>query len=248
MNILKQKFLIAKNKIIQDQADYLEGIKVAIQDNNLHSIRALMLKKENQHFYKSQLENGKFLNLMLVQNRMELLVEVLKDPFYKFDETFVFEFLSQKLKDKKKLIDDLDNISQFISNVVRYHLYPKNLTKVLGWFIICFGLNDSFINLVQDNQKEYSLEYIQFNHFETEDDIQDYFQEPENYRRVLILCLKEKLENLAIELIVYKGQLENSEVIESALINNSKTFLRYIWENRFYDYKLDACIELIKEI
>ena len=231
MNILKQKFLIAKNKIIQDQADYLEGIKVAIQDNNLHSIRALMLKKENQHFYKSQLENGKFLNLMLVQNRMELLVEVLKDPFYKFDETFVFEFLSQKLKDKKKLIDDLDNISQFISNVVRYHLYPKNLTKVLGWFIICFGLNDSFINLVQDNQKEYSLEYIQFNHFETEDDIQDYFQEPENYRRVLILCLKEKLENLAIELIVYKGQLENSEVIESALINNSKTFLRYIWEN-----------------
>ena len=230
MTDIRTKFKLAKQKIVYNQASFLENVKTAIQDNNCHSIRALMLDKENQHSYKKQLQDGTFLYQMLILSRMEMLSEVLKDPFYKFDDTFVFDYLSKKLKQKEKLLDDMENITQFITNVVSYHLYPKTLTRVLGWFIICFGLNETFLTLVRDNQKEYSLEYIQFNHFETEEDIHDYFEEPENYRRVLILCLKEKLENLAIELIIYKGQLENSEVIESALQNNSKIFLRYIWE------------------
>ena len=149
-----------------------------------------MLDKENQHSYKKQLQDGTFLYQMLILSRMEMLSEVLKDTFYKFDDTFVFDYLSKKLKQKEKLLDDMENITQFITNVVSYHLYPKTLTRVLGWFIICFGLNETFLTLVKDNQKEYSLEYIQFNHFETKEDIHDYFEEPENYRRVLILCLK----------------------------------------------------------
>ena len=227
---LKHYFKVATKRINSNQEEFVNGIHVAIQDNNLHRIRALMLTKDNQSMFKRQLSDPTMLNLMLVQSRMEMLNEVLKDPFYKLDGTFVFEYLSKKLKQKGQLLEDIDNISQFISNVVKYSLYPKSLTRVLGWFIICLGFNDTFVSLVKANEKEYSLEYIQFNQFETDDDIRNYFEEPANYRRVLILCLKEKLEHLAIELIIYHGSLENSEVIESAIQFNSKMFLRYIWE------------------
>ena len=227
---LKHYFKVATKRINTNQDEFINGIHVAIQDNNLHRIRALMLTKDNQTMFKQQLSDPTVLNLMLVQSRMEILNEVLKDPFYKLDGTFVFEYLSKKLKQKGQLLEDIDNISQFISNVVKYKLYRKSLTRVLGWFIICLGFNDTFVSLVKANEKEYSLECIQFNQFETDDDIRNYFEEPANYRRVLILCLKEKLEHLAIELIIYHGSLENSEVIESAIQFNSKMFLRYIWE------------------
>lgn len=229
-NALKIKFTTAKTKILENQSMFLERIRIGINNNDIKEITSLMLNKDNQRFYKRQLDNPHFLNSMLMLGHMEMLSAVLKDPFYQFKETFVFEHLSKKLKEKDKLLNQIESISEFINNVVNYNLYRKSLTKVLGWFIISFGLNESFIYLVQNNEKEYSLEYIQYNRFETEEDIKDYFSELENYKRVLILCVKERLEQLAIELISYKGQLENSEVIETAVQYNSKTFLRFIWE------------------
>ena len=227
---LKEYFKLATKRIIINQETFINNTNQAVQENNIQKIRIFMLSQDNKQMFKQQLSNQTLLNFMLIQGRMEMLQEILKDPFYELDGTFVFDYLSKKLKQKNQLLEDIDDISQFISNVVTYNLYRKSLTRVLGWFIICLGFNDTFVQLVKTNEKEYSLDCIQFNQFESDEDIRDYLEEPSNYRRVLILCLKEKLEHLAIELILFHGSLEHSEVIESAIQYNSKTFLRFIWE------------------
>jgi hypothetical protein len=45
---------------------------------------------------------------MIIYNQPEMLKEVLKDPFYKWNNNFIFEYISKKLTDKEKglLIDE----------------------------------------------------------------------------------------------------------------------------------------------
>ena len=116
---LKEKFEDAKEKILYQQENYLESIKRAISENDMDAIRELMLDKEKQVFYKRQLDSGNFLETMLTENRMEMLKEVLKDPFYHFDETFVFDYFIKILKQKGKTLTDIQSVSQFIINYIQ---------------------------------------------------------------------------------------------------------------------------------
>ena len=84
-----------------------------------------------------------------------------------------------------------------------------------------YSLND----ILSKFKNEYFKHIIIESDFLTQDDILSFIDDLDN-------SLDELPDGLAIK------QLGTTLV----------AMLRYIWENRFYDYKLDACIELIKEI
>ena len=131
--ILREKLELAKEKILNQQEKYLNNIKKAINENDMNTIRKLMLDKEKQTFYKRQLESSNFLETMLTENRMEMLTEVLKDNFYHFDEIFVFDYFIKMLKQRGKTLNEIQVLSQFINNFVKnFSMYnSKELLKFL---------------------------------------------------------------------------------------------------------------------
>ena len=52
--LLKEKLELAKEKILNQQEKYLINIRKAISENDIDTIRKLMLDKEKQSFYKSK--------------------------------------------------------------------------------------------------------------------------------------------------------------------------------------------------
>ena len=117
--LLREKLELAKEKILNQQEKYLENIRKAISENDIDTIRKLMLDKEKQSFYKRQLESSNFLETMLTENRMEMLTEVLKDNFYRFDEIFVFDYFIKILKQRGKTLNEIESLSQFITRFVK---------------------------------------------------------------------------------------------------------------------------------
>ena len=118
---------------MNQQEKYLINIRKAISENDIDTIRKLMLDKEKQSFYKRQLESSNFLETMLTENRMEMLTEVLKDNFYHFDEIFVFDYFIKMLKQRGKTLNEIQVLSQFINNFVKnFSMYnSKELLKFL---------------------------------------------------------------------------------------------------------------------
>ena len=117
--LLKEKLELAKEKILNQQEKYLINIRKAISENDIDTIRKLMLDKEKQSFYKRQLESSNFLETMLTENRMEMLTEVLKDNFYHFDEIFVFDYFIKMLKQRGKTLNEIQSLSQFITQFIK---------------------------------------------------------------------------------------------------------------------------------
>ena len=52
------------------------------------------------------------------------------------------------------IIFENEELEQFLLNVVEIGLYEELLTKVIGWFLVCFDLKQEFIHFI------YILYYI----------------------------------------------------------------------------------------
>ena len=227
----KAKILIKKN-----QDKLTDNIIKAIKDDNLNMIQDLMLSDTNKIIYKKILQKENFINMMLINKRMKMLMMVLDDNFYKFNLLFPFEYITKKLKIRNKSIFQNEELKQFLLNVVESGLYEKVLTKVMGWFLACFDLKQEFIHFININYDYYPYEqriYID-NDYEL---INEYTNNPQNFNEILILCLENGLEELAIELVHTEGKLENGNVITTAIKCKNKDFLKYVWEEPIISYK-----------
>ena len=231
-NKLKQ----AKSLIKQNQDKLTENIIKAIKDDDLNLIQDLMLSDTNKIIYKKILQKDSFINMMLINKRMKMLMMVLDDEFYKFNSLFPFEFITKKLKLRNKSIFENEELRQFLLNVVESGLYKKPLTKVMGWFLVIFDLKQEFIHFININSEYYPYEqriYLD-NDYEL---INEYKNNAQNFNEILILCLENNLEELAIELVHVEGKLENGNVITTAIKYRNKDFLKYVWEEPIISYK-----------
>ena len=231
-NKLKQ----AKSLIKQNQDKLTENIIKAIKEDDLNLIQDLMLSDTNKIIYKKILEKENFINMMLISKRMKMLMMVLDDDFYKFNALFPFEHITKKLKLRNKNIFENEELRQFLLNVVESGLYEKSLTKVMGWLLVCFNLKQEFIHFININNDYYPYEqriYLE-NDYEL---INEYKNNAQNFNEILILCLENNLEELAIELVHVEGKLENGHVITTAIKFRNKDFLKYVWEEPIISYK-----------
>ena len=232
----QNKLRTAKSLIKQNQDKLSENIIKAIKDDDLNLIQDLMLSETNKIIYKKILEKENFINMMLINKRMKMLMMVLDDDFYKFNALFPFEYITKKLKFRNNNIFENEELKQFLINVVESGLYEKGLTKVMGWFLVCFDLKQEFIHFININSEYYPYEqriYLD-NDYEL---INEYKNNTQNFNEILILCLENNLEELAIELVNVEGKLENGSVINTAIKFNNKDFLKYVWEEPILSYK-----------
>ena len=218
----KAKFLIKQN---QDKLS--NNIILAIKNDNINLIQDLMLSDTNKIIYKKILQNENFINMMLINKRMKMLKMVLDDEYYKFNSLFPFEYITKKLKMRHQNIFKNEELRQFLLNVVESGLYDKILTKVMGWFLICFDLKQEFIHFININSDDYPYEqkiYLD-NDYEL---INEYRNNDKNFNEIIILCLESGLEDLAIELVHVEGKLENGSVITTAIKFKNQAFLNLV--------------------
>ena len=219
----------AKKLIKQNQERFIGNIIEAIKEDKIDFIQDLMLSETNKIVYKRILKKDTFINMMLINKRMKMLLMVLNDNYYQFNPLFPFEYISSKLKLRDKDIFKNEELRLFILNVIEYNIFEKKLTKVIGWFLICFDLKQEFIHFISINSDFYNEEKKIYEEGDYEL-INEYRRNTKNYNGILILCLEHGLEDLAIELANVEGQLENGPVIKTAIKNKNKKFLKYIWE------------------
>ena len=233
---LQNKLNRAKFLIKQNQNKLTNNIIMAIKEDKISLIQDLMLSDINKIIYKKILQNEKFINMMLINKKMKMLMMVLDDDYYKFNSLFPFEYIAKKLKTRNKNIFENEELKQFLLNVVESGLYDKILTKVIGWFLICFDLKQEFIHFISINNEFYPHEqkiYLE-NDYEL---INEYRNNDKNFNEIIILCLESGLEDLAIELVHMEGKLENKNVIMTAIKTKNKNFLKYVWEEPIISYK-----------
>ena len=232
----QNKLRNAKALIKENQNKLSDNIIKAIKDDDINLIQDLMLSDTNKIIYKKILQKETFINMMLINKRMKMLNIILDDHFYKFNSLFPFEYITKKLKLRNKNIFENEELRQFLLNVVESGLYDKGLSKVMGWFLVCFDLKQEFIHFININSEFYP--YEQRIYMENDYDlINEYRNNPQNFNEILILCLENGLEELAIELVHVEGKLENGSVITTAIKYKNKDFLKYVWEEPIISYK-----------
>ena len=232
----QNKLRNAKALIKENQDKLSDNIIKAIKDDDINLIQDLMLSDTNKIIYKKILQKETFINMMLINKRMKMLNIILEDHFYKFNSLFPFEYITKKLKLRNKNIFESEELRQFLLNVVESGLYDKGLSKVMGWFLVCFDLKQEFIHFININSDYYPYEqriYIENDY----DLINEYRNNPQNFNEILILCLENGLEELAIELVHVEGKLENGSVITTAIKFKNKDFLKYVWEEPIISFK-----------
>ena len=225
----KDKLKKAKNLIKRNQQQFINNITDAIKKDNINLIEDLMLSETNKIIYKRILKKDNFINMMLINKRKKMLLMILDDSYYKYNPLFPFEYIASKLKTREKNIFKSDEICQFILNIVESGLFEKKLTKVIGWFLLLFDLKQEFIHFININ-REYYYEEKDICEDDDFEFINEYRRNNNNFNSILILCLDNGLEELAIELVHIEGKLENGPVIRCAIKNKNKEFLKYIWE------------------
>ena len=148
----------AKTLIKQNQERFIGNIIEAIKEDKIDFIQDLMLSETNKIVYKRILKKDTFINMMLINKRMKMLLMVLNDNYYQFNPLFPFEYIASKLKLRDKNIFKNEELRQFILNVIEYNIFEKKLTKVIGWFLICFDLKQEFIHFISINNEFYNEE------------------------------------------------------------------------------------------
>ena len=115
---LQNKLNRAKFLIKQNQNKLTNNIIMAIKEDKISLIQDLMLSDINKIIYKKILQNEKFINMMLINKKMKMLMMVLDDDYYKFNSLFPFEYIAKKLKTRNKNIFKNEELKQFLLNVV----------------------------------------------------------------------------------------------------------------------------------
>ena len=237
---LKEKFEIAKEKILFQQENYLESIKKAISENDMDAIRELMLDKEKQNFYKRQLDSSNFLETMLTENRMDMLKEVLKDPFYHFDETFVFDYFIKILKQKGKTLTDIQLVTQFIINYIKNgSLYNSKEFLQFIWETRN-KRNEIQVNKIY-SKKRHKLKLLKNDIFSIEDEaikshLQNFFETSISNTIFKDITIDFSITDLLERLFKINQRDLIQEIISSwKYLDNDSTLLQTLFRNKAYD-------------
>jgi len=238
---LKEKFEEAKKKILYQQENYLESIKKAINENDMDAIRELMLDKEKQIFYKRQLDSSNFLETMLTENRMDMLKEVLKDPFYHFDETFVFDYFIKILKQKGKTLTDIQLVTQFIINYIKNgSLYNSKEFLQFIWETRN-KRNEIELKKIYTKKKKYKIKHFNNNIFSMDDEaikshLQNFFETSISNTIFKDITIDFSITDLLERLFKINQRDLIQEIIYSwKYLDNDSTLLQTLFRNKAYD-------------
>ena len=108
----------AKKLIKQNQERFIGNIIEAIKEDKIDFIQDLMLSETNKIVYKRILKKDTFINMMLINKRMKMLLMVLNDNYYQFNPLFPFEYISSKLKLRDKDIFKNEELRLFKLNQI----------------------------------------------------------------------------------------------------------------------------------
>jgi hypothetical protein len=195
---VREKFKEIKDIINRKTEDKFYELDQAISEGNEEKVLSTMRDHIFKFFWGNELKKRNVLINILLANQPEILQKVLADEFYKFDEFYVFRYIKQILGNRTN--NDLRDVEQaylVLNNIINCDLYDKRLHKLLAWFLGNLNNYDSF-RLLISKHKEFDEEKLQYNNFETKEDIDDYSSNSSNYYVILSDCLKNGLEELAM--------------------------------------------------
>lgn len=168
---LRERFKITLQKIkIKTNEDFDQLFK-DIMNGEQEKVLALMHDIDFKTFYEMELSKREILEYILKEGKPEMLMEVLKDKFYKFNNKFVFEFIVNLIRvDKKndlsesyfsnqrsrisersdshhRFIHNQNKVNEIITNIIKYDLYETadDLVILFAWFVGNFEFTDAFM-------------------------------------------------------------------------------------------------------
>lgn len=74
----------------------------------------MLLNEDFKSFYALDLKKKDILETILIEGYPEILLEVLKDPFYKFNNNYIFDYIL-------KLFDNNGNIKNISKSEITYY-------------------------------------------------------------------------------------------------------------------------------
>jgi hypothetical protein len=176
-----------------DDFNYLEN---AIKLCNEEEVLKYMRDRNFKFFYETEMKKRKTLELILNSNQFDLLNKILEDPFYQFDENYVFTYIRQNLHNRT-FVNSENNSAVILTGVIMNDLYNKQLVRFLAWFLAKVRYFDVFKLLLQRHD-EFEMDKPEYRQFESENDIELYASSPDISSKALCECLVNNLEDLAM--------------------------------------------------
>jgi hypothetical protein len=176
--------------------DDFNVLENAIKLCNEEEILKYLRDKNFKFFYETEMKKRKTLELILNSNQFDLLNKVLQEPFYSFDNNYVFTFIKQNLH-SRTLESHESNSNVTLIGIITNDLYNAKLVKFLVWFLAKVRYFDAFRMLVNKHE-EFELIKPEHRHFESDNDIEMYASSSEIANKALCECLINSLEDLAM--------------------------------------------------
>jgi hypothetical protein len=193
---VRDKLCRMKDTINSRTLDDFNVLENAIKLCNEEEVLKYMRDKNFKFFYETEMKKRKTLELILNSNQFDLLNTVLEDPFYTFDNNYVFAFIKQNLHNRT--FGSLEsNTTVTVMGIIKNDLYNTKLVKFLVWFLAKIRYFDAFRTLVNKHEEFDSIK-PEHRHFESDDDIEMYGSSPEIANKSLCECLINSFEDLAM--------------------------------------------------
>jgi hypothetical protein len=193
---VREKFKEVKDIINRKTEEKFYELDQDIQNGDEAKVLATMQDEIFKFFWGNELKKRNILVSILLANQPAILQKVLIDKFYQFDKFYCFKYIKQILGNR----NDIRNMEQtftVLNNIINCDLYDQKLYNLLAWFLAILNNYECF-RLLVSKHREFEEEKLQYNNFDTKEDIDDYSSNSTNYYTIISECLKHDLEELAM--------------------------------------------------
>jgi hypothetical protein len=195
---VREKLKEVGNIINKKTDDKFYELEHAISQGEEDTVVEIMLDPIFKIFWGKETEKRNILVTMLLAHQPDMLMKVLEDKYYQFDELYCFRYIRQMLNNKGAHdVKQVETATTVLTNIINCNLYDKKLHKLLAWFLGNIGSYEAF-RLLIGKHGDYEEDKAKFNNFEGNQDIEDYSTNPNNFTIALQDCLKFHLEDLAM--------------------------------------------------